>query len=182
MRKSIGIILIFLCIALIFTAGCTNNDSPGKTLVETPTPQIMYVTVLVTPAPAIVAETTAPTISRDTEMDERFVDYINDNQIIEGMTALTTVSAGSYSATTGYNAAAKNEAFRLTELLLKAPVPGTERVKAFRSRMLDALSNMDGSTAGFSRYRDAMQAVTGKITNCSLNYIPWDYPVSMQNI
>lgn len=161
MRKNNGIILIFFCIALIFMAGCTSTDSSGKAPVETPTPQIVYVTVLVTPSPAVVHETAAePTISGDTELDEEFIEYVDTNQIIDGMTALAAVHEGSYSATTGYNSQAKKEAVRLTELLLSSPAPGTNRVKAFRSAMLDALSMMDGSTAGFSRYRDSMQAVT----------------------
>ena len=159
MQKSIGILFIFLCIAVILVAGCTDKESTNAT------PQIVYVTVLVTPTPAVTTvttvtpEVTKPTISQDVKADEAFLDYINENQIMEEMTALSTASPGAYSISTGYNAASKEEAMRLTELLLKAPTPGTEKMKAFRSKMLDALSEMDGSTAGFSRYRDAMQTV-----------------------
>jgi len=159
MRERIGIFFIFLFIAVILTTGCTNNESTNVT------PQIVYVTVLVTPTPAGapiaygIPETTQLTLSYETKTDEAFIDYINKNRIMEGMTALTTVSAGAYSAKTGYNAKAKEEAVRLTDLLLEAPLPGSEKVKTLRSAMMDALSEMDGTTAGFSRYRDAMETV-----------------------
>jgi hypothetical protein len=162
MPKSTGVFLIFLCIAMIFVAGCTSPKSTSATPVATPTPQIVYVTVLVTPTPtvAMVApEVTEPSMSEDVKMDEAFLDYIDSNQIFEGMTVLETASAGSYSISTGYNAAPKKEAIRLTELLTKAPAPGSEKMKAYRSAMMDALSMMDATTAGFSRYRDAMQTV-----------------------
>jgi hypothetical protein len=167
MEKRTGIFLIFLCIAVLFVAGCTT--SPGitsATKVPTPTPQIVYVTVLVTPAPvvtdetpAVTSEVTAPSVSEEVTMDEAFLDYIDGNQIFEAMTALESASPGSYSISTGYNAEPKKEAIRLTELIYKGPLPGSEKMKAYRSAMMDALSEMDASTAGFSRYRDAMETV-----------------------
>ena len=92
-------------------------------------------------------------------MDEEFLDYIDGNQIFEGITALETASPGSYSISTGYNAKPKEEADRLTALIYKAPKPGSEKMKEYRSAMMNALAEMDGSTAGFTRYRDAMQKV-----------------------
>jgi len=166
MQKSIGTVFIFLCIVVILVAGCTSPMSTSATPVATPTPQIIYVTVLVTPTPTGASESsmvtpvvTAPTINQNVKEDEAFLDYISENQIMEGMTALSTASPGTYSISTGYNAASKEEAMRLTVLLTKAPIPGSEKVKALRSAMMNALSEMDGSTAGFSRYRDAMQTV-----------------------
>ncbi len=166
MQKSIGIFFILLCIAVIFMAGCTSTGLTNATPVATPTPQIVYVTVLVTPTPAVTPEipTVAPdmtesAMSREVKMDEVFLDYVDGNLIFEGMTALETSSAGSYSISTGYNAAPKKEAIRLTELMTDAPTPGSKKMNAYRSAMMDALAEMDGSTAGFTRYRDAMQTV-----------------------
>jgi hypothetical protein len=166
MQKSAGIFLISLCIAMIYLAGCTGTGPANATQVATPTPQIIYVTVLVTPTPAtnpetpaVTPEVTAPARSQEIGDDEEFIDYIDNNKIIEGMTALTSASPGAYSISTGYNSASRSEATRLTDLLIKSPIPGSEKVKMYRSAMMDALSMMDGSTAGFSRYRDAMQTV-----------------------
>jgi hypothetical protein len=160
MQKSVGIFFIFLCVAVIIVAGCTNKESTNVT------PQIVYVTVLVTPTPAVTPEMptvipdiTGPSLSEEVRMDEAFLDYLDGNQIFEGMTALETASAGIYSIDSGYNAVPKKEAIRLNELMTKAPIPGSEKMKAYRSAIMDALSMMDGSTAGFSRYRDAMQTV-----------------------
>jgi hypothetical protein len=166
MQKSIGILLIFLSLAIILTAGCTSTAPAQVTPVVTPTPQIIYVTVLVTPAP--VAANTSPTVTRtvtesprspEVTMDEAFLDYLDGNLIFEGLTALEAASPGSYSISTGYNAKPREEADRLTSLISKAPKPGSEKMKAYRSAIMNALAEMDGSTAGFTRYRDAMQTV-----------------------
>ncbi len=166
MQKITGIFLLSLCITMIFMAGCTGTGPATATPVATPTPQVVYVTVLVTQAPAVTSDTpavtpeeTAPLMSRDTELDEDFIDYIDNNKIMDAMTSLTSASPGSYSISTGYNSAARGEASRLTDLLIKSPIPGTREVKAYRSAMMDALSMMDGSTAGFTRYKDSMQTV-----------------------
>lgn len=165
MQKRTGIFLIFLSLALIFMAGCTGTAPGSATPAETPTPQIVYVTVFVTPTaatpetPAIVPDVTKAPGSEDVQMDEAFLDYIDVNRISDGMTALESSNAGYYSINTGYNSEPKKEALRLTDLLIKAPTPGSEKMKAYRSSMMNALSMMDGSTAGFSRYRDAMQTV-----------------------
>jgi hypothetical protein len=162
MQKSIGILFIFLCIAIIIVAGCTNKESVNAT------PQIVYVTVLVTPTPEVTSvirftpEVTESTITPNATKDEAFLDYLSEYQIMEGMTVLATASPGEYSISTGYNAGPKNEAVRLTSILVNAPAPESENVKALRSAMLGALAEMDGSTAGFSRYRDAMQTVIQK--------------------
>jgi hypothetical protein len=166
MQKRAGIFLISLCIAMIFMTGCTGTGPANATPLATPTPQIVYVTVFVTQTPAvanesltITPEVTAPLVSQDTKMDEAFLDHIDGNKIFEGMTALEAASAGQYSISTGYNAKPKEEADRLASLIYKAPKPGSEKMKTYRSAMMDALSEMDGNTAGFSRYRDAMQTV-----------------------
>jgi hypothetical protein len=143
-------------------AGCTDTGQKNATLVATPTPQIIYVTVLVTPAheiPAIIPATATPAMNTEAKLDEAFLDYINGNQILEGMDALSTTSPGAYSIQTGYNAVPKSEAVRLTTLIIEGPQPGTQKVKYLRSAMMDALAMMDGSTAGFTRYRDAMETV-----------------------
>jgi hypothetical protein len=163
MRKSTGIFLIFLCIAIIFMAGCTGTEPKNATPLATPTPQIVYVTVLVTPTPTVATvtpEVTEPPISQDVKMNQAFLDYIYENQILERMTELTSASEGVYSISMGYNAEPKRKAENLTALLSAAPKPGSEKMKAFRSAMMDAISMMDGTTAGFSRYREAMQTVT----------------------
>jgi hypothetical protein len=139
-------------------AGCTGTGISGATPSQTPTPQIIYVTVTVMPSPS-AAQTAEPTISQEIRMDEAFIDYINENRIMEGMNALAATQEGSYSIGTGYNAVPKAEAVRLTELLLKAPKPGSAKMLTLRTAMMDALAVMDGSTAGFTRYRDAMQTV-----------------------
>ena len=154
MHKSTGIFLIFLCIAVIFVAGCTSPESTNAT------PQIVYVTVLVTPTPTVAPEVTAPAMSQDATMDQVFVDYIFEKQILEQMTELTSAREGEYTTGVGYNAEPKRIAANLTALLVNSPKPGSEKMKAFRSAMLDAVSMMDGTTAGFSRYREAMQTVT----------------------
>lgn len=164
MEKRTGISLVFLCLAALFVAGCTSPGSTSTTTVATPTPQIVYVTVLVTPTvadelPAVTAEVTRAVISEAVQMDEAFLDYINGNQIFEAMTLLETASPGTYSISTGYNGEPKKEAIRLTTLIYDGPSPGSEKMKEYRSAMMDALAMMDGSTAGFSRYRDALQTV-----------------------
>jgi hypothetical protein len=166
MQKRIGFFFILLCIAVIFVAGCTSTGLTNAAPVATPTPQIVYVTVLVTPTPAVTPEIptvepdrTESAMSREVILDEVFLDYIDSNQIFEAMTTLQSSSAGSYSISTGYNAAPKKEAIRLTELMTDAPIPGSKKMNVYRSAMMDALAEMDGSTAGFTRYRDAMQAV-----------------------
>jgi len=166
MQKSIGILLIFLSLAIILVAGCTSTGPANVTPVATPTPQIIYVTVLVTPSPAVANESptvtqtvTVTPVSLEVTMDEAFLDYIDGNLIFEGMTALEAASPGSYSISTGYNARPREEADRLAGLVSKAPKPGSENMKAYRSAMMNALAEMDGSTAGFTRYRDAMQMV-----------------------
>ena len=159
MEKCTGIFLVLLCLAAIFVAGCTSPWSMGTTNATTPTPQIVYVTVLVTPTPAVTPEETGPALSEEVLMDEEFLDYLNGNQIFEAMTTLETATPGSYSISTGYNGEPKKEAIRLTTLLYSSPPPGSEKMKTYRSAMMDALSMMDGSTAGFTRYRDAMQTV-----------------------
>ena len=166
MQKSMGSFFLVLCIAVIFMAGCTGTGGTDATPAATPTPQIVYVTVLVTPTPAVTPEIPAVTPdvtessqSREVTLDEEFLDYVDSNQIFEAMTALETSSAGSYSIDTGYNAAPRKEAMRLTGLMTDAPLPGSKTMSTYRSAMMDALAEMDGSTAGFTRYRDAMQAV-----------------------
>jgi hypothetical protein len=119
----------------------------------------VYVTVLVTPTIAVTPEETEPSLSEEVLMDEEFLDYLNGNQIFEAMTTLETATPGSYSISTGYNAEPKKEAIRLTTLLYTSPPPGSEKMKTYRTAMMDALSEMDGTTAGFTRYRDAMQTV-----------------------
>jgi hypothetical protein len=55
-------VLTFLIIGTILMSGCTNPGSTSMTPVATPTPQIVYVTVLVTQTPPpTVAITPAPT-------------------------------------------------------------------------------------------------------------------------
>jgi hypothetical protein len=166
MQKSTGIFLVFLSLTIIIVAGCTSTGPTNATLVTSPTPQIVYVTVFVTPTPAVVNESPTVTgtmtespVSLDVQMDEAFIDYIDGNKIYEAMTVLETASPGSYSISTGYNAKPREEADRLTSLLSKAPKPASEKVKAYRTAMMDALAEMDGSTAGFTRYRDTMQTV-----------------------
>jgi hypothetical protein len=153
-----------MLVGVICLTGCTSTTSAP---VVTPTPQIVYVTVLVTPTPAVTDESpavnpevTKPAISEDARMDETFTDYIFENQILEGMTQISSISEGQYSINSGYNAKAKEKAENLTTLLVNAPKPGSETMKAFRSAMMDAVAMMDGTTAGFSRYREAMQKVT----------------------
>ena len=166
MQKSIWTVFIFLSMGMLLVAGCTSPVSTNTTPAATPTPQIIYVTVLVTPTPTVANQSstvtsvmTESTISQDVKMDEAFIDYIDGNQIYEAMTALQSASPGSYSISTGYNAKPKEEADRLTALIYKAPKPASEKMKAYRTAMMDALAEMDGNTAGFSRYRDAMQTV-----------------------
>jgi hypothetical protein len=160
MQNSNGIFLIFLFIAIIIVTGCTNKESTNAT------PQIVYVTVLVTPTPTaaaivtVIPEVTEPPMSQNATMDEAFVDYIYENQILKGMTKLSSTSAGEYEIGSGYNAEPRREASNLTALLVNAPPPGSEKMKAFRSAMINAVALMDGTTAGFSRYRDAMVTVT----------------------
>lgn len=159
MQKSTGILFVFLCVAFLVVAGCADKEPANVT------PQIVYITVLVTPTPApatvatVISEMTLPTISPETKLDEEFIDYVNSNKIFEGMESLAYASPGAYSISTGYNAASREEAERLTAILVKSKMPGTEKVKAYRSAMMNALAMMDGSTAGFSRYRDAMETV-----------------------
>jgi hypothetical protein len=159
-----GMVIISVLLAcLICLTGCTSTSSP----VETPAPRIIYVTVLVTPAPVGTSESatvspalTKPSVSVDEKMDEAFTNYIFEHQILEGMIQISSTSEGQYSAKSGYNAKAKEKAENLTALLVNAPKPGSEKLKAFRSAMMDAIAMMDGTTAGFSRYREAMQKVT----------------------
>jgi len=160
MQKSIGTFFIFFCIAVTLVAGCTSTGSTNATPVATPPPQIVYVTVLVTPTPRVNPEVTAPTMSQNATMDEAFIDYIFEKQILEGMTKLSSASPGEYDTSSGYNAEPRREAENLTALLVNAPKPGSEKMNAFRSAMMDAVSMMDGTTAGFSRYREAMVTVT----------------------
>ena len=54
------IILAFLIIGIILISGCTSTG-PTSAAVTTPTPQIVYVTVLVTPTPIQTIATTVPT-------------------------------------------------------------------------------------------------------------------------
>lgn len=159
MRKSTGIFLIFLCITMIFVAGCTGPQSTDATTTASPTTQIVYVTVFVTPTPEVTSDVTERSKSENVTLDEAFLDYIDGYQIFEKMEALETFSAGVYSIDAGYNAEPKREAARLTALLIKAPITGSETMGTFRSAMMNALSMMDGTTAGFTRYEDAMQAV-----------------------
>ena len=159
MQKNTGILFVFLCIAFLFIAGCANKETANVT------PQIVYITVLVTPTPVpttiatVTPEMTLTTISPEMILDEEFIDYVNSNKISEAMESLEYANPGAYSISTGYNAASREEAERLTAILVKSKMPGTEKVKAYRSAMLNALAVMDGSTAGFSRYRDAMETV-----------------------
>jgi hypothetical protein len=44
-----------LALGFLLTSGCTNTGSAGTTPVATPTPQIIYVTVPVTPSPTTIA-------------------------------------------------------------------------------------------------------------------------------
>ena len=68
MRKRKGLLLIsILCIVVILVTGCTSTGS-SPAPVATPTPQIIYVTVLVTPTvtqpTTIVTTLTTPVTSR----------------------------------------------------------------------------------------------------------------------
>jgi len=160
MQKSIEILFIFLFIAVILIAGCTNKESMNAT------PQIVYITVLVTPTPTVAAiatatpEVTEPPRSQEATMDEAFANYISEKQILKGMTELSSAIAGEYNINSGYNAGPKEKAENLTALLVNSPKPGSEKMKSFRSAMMDAVAEMDGTTAGFSRYREAMLKVT----------------------
>jgi hypothetical protein len=161
-----GFLLVSFCISIVFAAGCTGADPKYSSPVETPTPEIVYITVFVTQNPEITAGTQSATpdsraliLQEDLKKDEEFIDYIECNKIYEDMVTLERMSSGSYSISSGYNSAAKKESLRLTTLLTNASMPGSETVKGYRSAMMDALSEMDGSTAGFTRYRDAFETV-----------------------
>jgi len=167
MRK-ITVFLFILCIVILFLAGCTGTQTATPTMVKTPTPEIIYVTVLATPTPlttiisvtsAAPVEVTTAALDETEQMDAEFLEYIDDNHVIEAMNTLAGATPGSYSISTGYNAGPKNEALRLNNLVHDAPKPGSEQMKEFRTAMMDALSMMDGSTAGFTRYRDSLQRV-----------------------
>jgi hypothetical protein len=157
--NAIGIFAVVVA-GMILISGCTDTKSANVTPVATPTPQIVYVTVLVTPAPAVNPEVTESPASQNAAMDEAFIDYIFEKQILEGMTKLSSASPGDYDTGSGYNAEPRKEAENLTALLANAPRPVSEKMKAFRSAMIDAVAMMDGTTAGFSRYREAMVTVT----------------------
>ena len=58
------LLFVVLLVAILITAGCVGGN---KETVVTPTPQIVYVTVLVTPTPTIITpSTTAPVITTST--------------------------------------------------------------------------------------------------------------------
>ena len=62
--RCVNVVLGFFIIFLIFFAGCTSSNSPIAT---TPTPQIVYVTVFVTPTPSInIPIATVPTTQKVT--------------------------------------------------------------------------------------------------------------------
>jgi hypothetical protein len=157
--NAVGILAV-LVVGMILISGCINTKSATATPVATSPPEIVYVTVLVTPAPQVTPEGTVPAINQNAAMDEAFMDYLYEKQILEGMTKLSSATPGDYNTGSGYNAEPRKEAENLTALLAYSPRPGSEKMKAFRSAMMDAVSMMDGTTAGFSRYREAMVTVT----------------------
>jgi hypothetical protein len=157
--NAIGILAVMV-VGIILMSGCTSTRPVNATPVATPPPEIVYVTVLVTPTSAVNPEVTEPAINQNAAMDEAFIDYVYEKRILEGMTKLSSATPGEYDTGSGYNAEPRREAENLTALLFYAPKPGSEKMKAFRSAMMDAVSMMDGTTAGFSRYREAMVTVT----------------------
>jgi len=157
--NTISIVAIMI-VGMILVSGCTTTKPANATPVPTPTPQIVYVTVLVTPAPEVTPEVTMPAVNQDAVKDQAFMDYIFEKQILEGMTKLSSATPGEYNTGSGYNAEPRREAENLTALLAYSPRPGSEKMQAFRSAMMDAVAMMDGTTAGFSRYREAMVTVT----------------------
>ncbi|MCX6690580.1 MAG: hypothetical protein NTW33_00665 [Methanoregula sp.] len=161
--------LAILILGFLLMSGCT---SPGTTsaapvAVNTPTPQIVYVTVLVTPTLSVVPKAAEPTKNQDAMMDTAFVTYMNDNKIMDGMTELMRSSS-------------MKEAVRLNGLLVKAPSPGSEKMKTYRSAMMNALAQIDGSTAGPSRYLNAMRTVidTGTVAIDQYTEVESGTPVS----
>lgn len=64
MKNYSGFFFIFLCIAVILSTGCISPGTTSAAPVATPTPQIVYVTVLVTqiPTPAFAVPTTKYTM------------------------------------------------------------------------------------------------------------------------
>lgn len=162
-----GLLAVFI-LGFLLISGCSTTGSTGTAPLATPTHEIVNVTetpasqvfVTVTPTAAVVfPEVTEPAVSQDAKMDEAFVAYINDNQIIAGMIALLNSNKGEYSGSSGYNTEPKKESARLTALLNQAPLAGSGKMKAFRSAMIKSLVMMDGTTAGFTRYEDAMRTV-----------------------
>jgi hypothetical protein len=139
-----------------------DNITLTRGLTYTPPSSSMY--AVTTTQPPQIAPQSVATQSQDEKMDMAFVSYLNDNQIVDRMSALMQSNKGAYYIDQGFNAEPKNEAVTLTGLITKAPSPGSESMKSYRSAMLNALSLMDGTTAGFSRYTDAMNGVitTGK--------------------
>jgi hypothetical protein len=157
--NAVGVLAVMI-VGMILASGCTATKTANASPVATPAPQIVYVTVLVTPAPVSTPEVTMPAVSQDAAMDQAFMDYIFEKQILEGMTKLSSATPGEYNTGSGYNAEPRREAENLTALLAYSPRPGSEKMLAFRSAMMDAVAMMDGTTAGFSRYREAMVTVT----------------------
>ncbi|MFA5221565.1 MAG: hypothetical protein WC391_04685 [Methanoregula sp.] len=65
MQKCILLALLMICIGLVFSTGCTSTESTGTitqpTTMPTPTPQIIYVTVMVTPTATVSPTNTSVT-------------------------------------------------------------------------------------------------------------------------
>jgi len=140
-NKQISILILISCISFILIAGCTSDQPSSST--QTPTPQIVYVTVTVTPSiqPSITShvETTTliptsistPTLSTSSEEvynpdDEAFLTVVAENNIVKRVDTLATYGCDI------------TEAGKLNQILIANKKPNNSTLINARTNLISA--------------------------------------------
>jgi hypothetical protein len=133
-------VIALIAVAMMFVAGCTSEAPKSDVVVPTVAPTVAP-TVVVTPAP-----TTTQTVNIDKELDTKFITFINDERIIQEMTTMITIPSPTVAS-------------RLTGKIVSGPAAGSQKMKDYRSAILNSLATLDGTSASRTRYISSIQSV-----------------------
>jgi len=126
------LLFIVLLVAILITAGCVGGNKETVVTI-TPTPNIVYVTVIVTPTQTLTDKVTpvaTSTISDNEMWDKKFLDYMEKNGVDTKIRLLRQTPN-------------INTAKELNKILVDGPTPASPKLKQYRSVLMDALGNID---------------------------------------
>jgi hypothetical protein len=141
MKKQISILLLIFCLSFLIIAGCT-SDQPSV-VTQTPTPQIVYVTVTVTPSvqPSITSHVETieliptsvltPALSTSSEDvnnpdDDAFLTVVAENNIVKRIDTLATYGCDI------------TEAGKINQILIANKKPNNSTLMSARTNLISA--------------------------------------------